>query len=208
MDDDNNYKKTLPPPVFEKVYSLPCKKPIQQQQQDGLITEDGHLPKVAWLLEETCQRLESTDVLDSVVLAGEGEPTLRLEAVLGLARHLQERKLVKQRIPIRLVTNGLGLALDEACVGRLQKAGIFSVSVAIMTACPNQYDALMSPCLPSFQRKRAHECVCEFVRQCLQHELDVELTGVDRPDVDKKKAQELAVQLGVTRLVRWRPYFP
>jgi Zn-dependent peptidase ImmA (M78 family) len=54
----------------------------------------------------------------------------------------------------------------------------------------------------------AHERLCSFIASALACDLQVELTAVERPDVDKVKTQELATQLGVTTQVRWRPYFP
>jgi hypothetical protein len=62
--------------------------------------------------------------------------------------------------------------------------------------------------------------VCHFCRAAVQAGLDVELTAIDRPDVDKAATEKLALQLlflhngrpvveqePSSSVVRWRPYF-
>ena len=51
-----------------------------------------------------------------------------------------------------------------------------------------------------------HERLCHVIQAAIAYGFDVELTGVDRPDIDKEKAEELAAQMGTT--FRWRSYYP
>lgn len=79
-----------------------------------------------------------------------------------------------------------------------------------MTADSSQYKELMKPVLftKDSNKKEAHAMVCDFIQQAVTCQLQVEVTAVDRPDVDKRATRQLAADLGVTLPVRWRPYFP
>ena len=94
------------------------------------------------------------------------------------------------------------------CARQMKEAGVSGVSVALMTASPDLYDELMMPCLSDTISTPAHEMVCNFIVSALDVGLGVEVTGVDRADVDKAATEELAKTLGVADPVRWRPYFP
>ena len=114
--------------------------------------------------------------------------------------------------------------LDDATF--LRDAGVDSVSVALMTGGPDQYVALMEPvtavgeCDSGGAPLGAHSRVCAFIAaSAALDDFDVEVTAVDRPDVDHAATEELAARLlgssrseaergGGRPIVRWRPYFP
>jgi hypothetical protein len=104
-----------------------------------------------------------------------------------------------------------------------------------MTGDSNQYQALVQPMvwIPSptttkmmmtkededgksslttmatSSRTTAHDLVCHFIQRAAEMDgLEVEVTAVDRNDVDKAKLEALVQSLGVHTPVRWRPYFP
>lgn len=135
-----------------------------------------------------------------LVLSGEGEPTLRWKELLFLAQ------TYSHLLPVRVTTNGL-LPCSHAV--QLKKHGVHTVSVALMTAHSQQYTQLMKPTVDaSSMDSSPHALVCDFIRQAVSAGLNVEVTGVDRPDsIDKEATETLAASLGVTRPVRWRPYF-
>lgn len=135
------------------------------------------------------------DSWNEINFGGEGEPTLNLKALESLSVEFSNQ------IPIKVRTNGL---ID--CASSLKEWGVTSVSVALMTHDPSQYCDLMEPLVDD--DVGAHDQVCAFIQSALSCDLEVELTGVDRSDVDKEKAQDLATQLGVESEIRWRPYFP
>mmetsp|Transcript_3071 Transcript_3071/g.5313 ORF Transcript_3071/g.5313 Transcript_3071/m.5313 type:complete len:136 (+) Transcript_3071:183-590(+) len=88
-------------------------------------------------------------------------------------------------------------------------SGISQVSVGLITWDEDQYQELMQPLLPPRCNIAAHKLVCEFIQTAVQLEgMDVEITAVDRDDVDKEKTEALSRSLGVTTPIRWRPYFP
>lgn len=191
---DTQENKQRLPPALEIIASLP---EISGQQ--------GRLPCIYDLLSqihEVCERQPS--FFESIVLAGEGEPTLRLDDMLKLANELSASSSLEKSTPslIRLTTNGL-VESPKSVVDKLKASGISSVSVALMTANPQQYEDLMVPAVSN-----GHKRVCDFIEHAVNAGLDVETTGVDRPDVDKVKAEELSRSLKVLMPMRWRPFFP
>lgn len=158
------------------------------------------LPRIQDLCSEIIEALKSRPDLESIVLAGEGEPTLRMDDMLKLVEDLTNSSGA-QTPEVRLTTNGL-VGSPESVVEQLKAGGVASLSVALMTADPAQYEELMTPIVPS-----GHGRVCDFIEHAVNAGLEVETTGVDRPDVDKAKAEDLSRSLKVLTPMRWRPYF-
>lgn len=163
-------------------------------------------PRVSDLMEEIHDQTQNAEEeICSFVLAGEGEPTLRWNDLLSLADQLS--RSLPDSTSIRLTTNGLVPTIDGSnsknnAAQLLQSHGISHVSVALMSADPLQYDDLMQPLV-----KNAHSQVCQFIEQALETtDLKVEVTAVDRAEVDKVQLESLAESLRVPS-VRWRPYF-
>jgi organic radical activating enzyme len=152
------------------------------------------------LKAEIQAQLERKDDWNEINFGGEGEPTLNLQALESLSKEFGSQ------IPIKVRTNGL-----IHCASSLKDWGVTSVSVALMTHDPSQYNEFMEPLMDTTTpgaAAAAHDQMCTFVESALACNLEVELTGVDRSEVDKQKAQELATTLGVEAEIRWRPYFP
>jgi wyosine [tRNA(Phe)-imidazoG37] synthetase (radical SAM superfamily) len=137
-----------------------------------------------------------------LVFSGEGEPTLRWKDLIFLSRTYSS----SQSSPIRVTTNGL---LPSTHAIELKKHGVHFVTIALMTADSQQYNQLMKPVVvdSSIVDDSPHDVVCTFIQQAVCSDLDVQVTGVDRLDIDKEATEKLVALLGVTRPVRWRPYF-
>ena len=178
----------------------PQKLPKAQETVASLGENKYKYPSAETLAEEIQQQID-TGKYEAVVFAGEGEPTLRLGALVKIAETVSSGR----SIPLRLTTNGLVQSSETASL--LQSSGISSVSVALMTQDPAQYKEIMRPKM-IFDRVDPHDVVCQFIRTSLQTGLTVEVTGVARPDVDQGKTEALAKSLGVTEPFRWRSYFP
>ena len=164
---------------------------------------DDNNPITMNMLQEEIDSYLRNDKLrpNSLVFAGEGEPTLRLDEMLELVGSLQQAHTSEALPPIRVTTNGL----RPNIVSRLKDGGVSRVSIALMTADPTQYDQLMNP-----SQEKGHDKVRQFIQNSIEIGLEVEATAVDRDDVDKTATQELAKSLGVDAedvQVRWRPYF-
>ncbi|KAL7523573.1 hypothetical protein ACHAXR_001084, partial [Thalassiosira sp. AJA248-18] len=89
------------------------------------VLDDLLEPSIATLVDEVSYRLDNEPTFDQVVIAGEGESTLRMDALLAVARSVQsfrqenkdydntrgEQQSKQQRsssvLPVRVITNGL-----------------------------------------------------------------------------------------------------
>lgn len=159
--------------------------------------DDGRLPTIETLTAEIEQQVASGK-FESIAFSGEGEPTLRLRALCNIAEG------ISGKLPVRVTTNGL--VTTENTADLLKSSGVSSLSVALMTHDPEQYDKIMYPIFS--HSTRSHDVVCKFIQTAVSIGLEVEATAVERQDVDKARTQDLADRLGVTGPVRWRPYFP
>ena len=198
----------LPLPAYPQICST-------RERREKMWDDDAYSnPSIEQLYSEL-ETYFKVNNASSIVFAGEGEPTMRLEDMIRLAKKIRALEETKN-VPIRLVTNGLCYATpllntERNIVLELKEAGIVSLSVALMTSSSAQYDELMHPAIPNEMLDRdvcAHQMVCDFIKRSVLNGLDVEVTGVDRSGVDKMAAQNLASDLGVVRSFRWRPFFP
>jgi len=102
-------------------------KDIKESQEEGddndYIEDDGIEPSIESLVNEVTTRLndDSDNQFDQVVIAGEGEPTLRMDALLAVAHSIKPFREEKEehntsrssdrystdKLPVRLITNGL-----------------------------------------------------------------------------------------------------
>ena len=195
----NGTHKTQP----QKMKLPMAQDPVATLEIDNTNLKRGlQFPSVDDLFLETKQRIE-TGAFESVVFAGEGEPTLRMADLVGLATKIRKEY---HAMPLRLTTNGL-IAQDDAAQ-ILKGCGLSAVSVALMTHDSGQYDELMKPNLADNDDTTAHEVVCRFMQDSIQVGLAVEATGVAREDISQAATEELAKALGIEEAFRWRPYFP
>ena len=194
------------PPSLDKVGELP--PPLPSQTENGSETVERR-PRIKDLLHEIEQQLKcNKDGWNSVVFAGEGEPTMRLDDLLCLARSIRELPRSEEKpLVLRLNTNGLiqpSLSKSDGSIPQqIFDSGISKMSVSLMTADPNQYEELMDPVVDN-----AHLRICEFIRDAVSvNGLEVETTAVEQDLVDKEATQALSDSLHVTSPIRWRPYF-
>ncbi|KAL3758981.1 hypothetical protein ACHAWU_003052 [Discostella pseudostelligera] len=262
------------------------------------VLDDRLQPSIESLVNEVTTRLRNQVVSEEnysqVVIAGEGEPTLRMDALLAVARSVksfnkQQHRAANKHAPtskhskdassssppppisVRVVTNGLCYGIPNlgyspynserdgvlvpmhrhVILRDMIEAGVSRLSVALNTANRHEYDVLMEPTChtggggggnnhfsdddagqargsgsgsrsssagaesPLFLPGVAHDIVCEFIMETAKLGMDVEITGIDRPDIDKVEMERLArLLLSVRprkeqkrRMIRWRRYF-
>jgi len=191
-----NEKCLLPPPVSQMVPSYPLRN-------DGLMH-----PSADMLLNEIRENWTGTK---SVVFAGEGEPTLRLETLKTMCQQITS-EYGSDDFTMRIVTNGLVLSHmkdRKSVLDDLKQNGVQELSVALMTSCKKQYDDLMKPTSNQLDDglSNSHSKLCQMIKDATAVGLTVECTGVDHYFVNKELAENLADELGATSF-RWRPYFP
>ena len=83
------------------------------------------------------------------------------------------------------------------------------LSIPLMTHDPDQYDQLMQPLVHvnDSANSRPHERVVRALIRAIAAGVVVDVTAVDRPDVDRIRTEALAESLGVTTGVRWRRWY-
>jgi TatD family-associated radical SAM protein len=125
-----------------------------------------------------------------IIFCGFGEPTARLDLLLQLARWIKQHS---HNVPIRINTNGHGYALNAGrdVAAELKAAGVDKVSVSLNAGDEETYKEV---CKPNFSG--AYASVLDFIQKA-QQVLDVEVTAVTTPEVDLRKIEALAKQMGV-----------
>ncbi len=131
---------------------------------------------------------------EEIVFCGFGEPTLRLDVVLQVARAVKDR----WRLPTRLDTNGQGSAVNGRNIVPELAEAIDAVSVSLNAADAETYERLCRPTIPN-----AFAAVCDFIRACRGRIGSVRATAVAVPGLDIEAVRRLAEdELGVAFSVR------
>jgi len=123
-----------------------------------------------------------------VVFCGYGEPTLRLDVIKEVAQYLK-----KQKIKVRLDTNGQGNLINNRNILPELKGLIDAVAVSLNAPEPQQYYQI---CQPQFGVETFQK-VLDFIREARQHIPEVVITTVTYPGVDIDKCRRLSEELGV-----------
>lgn len=138
--------------------------------------------------EELIAAMGDISPYKEVVFCGFGEPTVRLDALIQVAKWIRVRG---QRV--RLDTNGQGsLHHGRSIVPDLTEA-LDAVWVSLNTADPDQYVEL---CRPERGRE-AYDAVVQFIREAREYIPEVVATAVEVPGVDMKAVKRLCRELKV-----------
>jgi cyclic pyranopterin phosphate synthase len=161
-----------------------------REWSDGVYGEDLRLAREPDIDEITrAIELAMTDGLTrEVVFCGFGEPTMRLDLVLGVTEWLRLR-----RIRSRLDTNGHGPLLnpDVDVPAALAAAGLNAVTVSLNAATPGEYERV---CRPVFAK--SYRAVLRFAEQCVVQGIETTLTAVDYPGADLAGVADVAAAMG------------
>ncbi len=130
-----------------------------------------------------------------VVFCGYGEPLMRLQVVIDVAKHLKKNY---PSVPIRINTNGQANLIYKEDVTPYFKGLIDVVSISLNADNAEKYNEI---CQSEFGED-AFFSVLEFARKCKNYVPEVVLTVVDIPDIDIQKSRNLADELGVKFRVR------
>ena len=123
-----------------------------------------------------------------VVFCGYGEPTLRLDVIKDVCKHLK-----KMDMTIRINTNGHANLIANRSVAQELKGLVDNISVSLNALDPKEYQRV---CQSQFGEE-AFDKVIEFIKEAKEHLPYVEVTTVMRPGIDVKPFQEFAGKLGV-----------
>jgi TatD DNase family protein len=123
-----------------------------------------------------------------VVFCGYGEPTLRLDVIKDVCKHLKQKDMT-----IRINTNGHANLIANRSVAKELKGLVDNVSVSLNALDPKEYQRV---CQSQFGEE-AFGQVLEFIKDAKEHLPYVEITTVVRPGIDVKPYQDFACKLGV-----------
>jgi TatD DNase family protein len=125
---------------------------------------------------------------DEVVFCGYGEPTMRLDVVKAVAKHVKARG-----VKTRLVTNGHGNLINRRSIVSELVGLIDHACVSLNTADPKQYKEM---CRPE-DGDAAYPAMLAFIKECKAALPEVSVTAVEAPGVNVAAVQRFAAQLGV-----------
>ncbi|MEN6443590.1 MAG: TatD family nuclease-associated radical SAM protein [Methanoregula sp.] len=147
-------------------------------------------------VEDILIELENYNLSKSnqIVFAGLGEPLIRLDMVLNLARILTNRGIYT-----RLTTNGHAKYLypKRNVADDLAKNGIKMISISLNAHDETTYNQL---CKPIFNH--AYSQMLEFAREVSRCGMDLRFTVVDIPQVNKEKCRQIAYDYDADFMIR------
>lgn len=151
-----------------------------------------HEPSV----EEILAALQKYDInsFAEVVFCGYGEPTIRIDELIAVAKWIKEHYPVKTRIN----TNGHGNAFHGKDITPLFVGVIDTVSVSLNAASAKAYDESCK----SIYGEQAYAYMLDFAKKAKEH-TEVILSIVDvMPPEEIAACRNIAAEIGVTLKVR------
>ena len=128
-----------------------------------------------------------------VVFCGYGEPTMRLDIVLDVAK-----KLKAKGANIRLITNGHGNLINKTDILPKLKGLIDELSVSLDVDTKEKYNKI---CQPDFG-PGTFDKVKEFTLEAKKYIPSIEATFLDMDGIDIDKCKQIASELGVNCRIR------
>ena len=169
-----------------------------QRRHDYIIM--GHFLKLDHepSAEELVERIEAPEQYREIVLSGLGEPTLRWEVCLELARLLKQRGA-----RVRLNTSGQGSLLNGRDLAAEMAGRFDSVSINLVAHDRETYNRIAHPA----DEGRAWDAMLDFTRACKATVPDVIMSVVAVPEVDVEGCRRLAEDVLQVRfrMREWRP---
>lgn len=153
-----------------------------------------------WLKEEPTTKeiigaLGDLTKFKEVVFCGYGEPLLRLQVVIDVAKYIKENY---PKTPVRINTNGQANLIYEEDVTPQFEGLIDIMSISLNAENAEKYNKL---CNPEYGED-AYYSILEFARKCKNHIPKVILSIVELPGIDIEKCRNIADELKVEFRVR------
>ena len=140
-------------------------------------------------LEEVLAAMGDFSAYEEIVFCGYGEPTLRLELLLDVARVVKERTGTR----VRVNTDGLANRVHRRDVTPAFAGLVDAVSISLNAQNQTVYDRHCQPELPD-----AYPSMLAFVAAVRRHVPEVTLTAIDGLEgVDIAACRRLAEGMGV-----------
>jgi TatD family-associated radical SAM protein len=138
--------------------------------------------------------LEAEPDIEKAVFCGFGEPTMRLEVLLEVAKYLKSRGAT-----VRLDTNGQGGAYNGRDITPELKGVVDTVSISLNAPDARGYQEL---CRSEFG-EAAYAHILDFARGCLKQGIETVFTVVDIIGEDKiEQSRKIAQSVGAKFRIR------
>ncbi|MDD5017335.1 MAG: TatD family nuclease-associated radical SAM protein [Eubacteriales bacterium] len=120
--------------------------------------------------DDIIAKLEKQGNVEKVVFCGLGEPTMRLSAMLDVAKYLKRRGS-----HVRLNTNGQGSAFAGRDIAPELRGVIDTVSISLNASSAKEYQKLCR----SVYGEQAYSHLLNFAKSCLREGIETLLSVVD-----------------------------
>lgn len=143
--------------------------------------------------QEVIESLNHLEKYEEVVFCGYGEPTIRLDLIKEVAKFLKSKNM-----KVRLNTNGQGNLIHKRNIVP-ELVGLIDVaSISLNMDDSKKYDQF---CKSEFG-ENTFEKVIDFAKECKKLLPKTVLTFLDLPEVDLKRCEKIAKELGVEFRIR------
>jgi len=143
--------------------------------------------------DDVMSALDKHSGYKEIVFCGIGEPTLRADLMLQLARELKSKN-----VPIRLNTNGQGSMINRTDLPRKMRGLIDAVSVSLNAQDAQTYVEL---CRPQFGQS-AYAAMLKFAADCRAMGIHTVFSVVGLPQVDLAACKKIADSMNIPLRVR------
>ncbi|MCX6639995.1 MAG: YchF/TatD family DNA exonuclease [bacterium] len=139
--------------------------------------------------EQVIQAIGDPLKYEEVVFCGFGEPTIRLDVLLQVARWLKSKGVQK----VRINTNGHGNLIHRRNIVPELSGLIDSISISLNEPTSERYQKIMQ----SEFGESSFQGVIDFTRACVGVIPEVVITAVSYPAVDAEAIKNIAERVGV-----------
>ncbi len=164
-----------------------CPKFNKTWEVQGYELRLKHAPSV----DEILKAVGDVSRYQQVVFCGLGEPTLRLDVLLQVAK-----KLKQQGATVRVNTDGLGSLVNGRDITPELAGRVDALSISMNA---QDADVYTRHCRPKKEYPGAFEAMLDFARRANDHVSSVTLTAIDGLEgVDIDACQAVADEIGVS----------
>lgn len=145
----------------------------------------------AQIIEEI--ELNQPETRDEIVFCGYGEPLIKLDAVIAVAKHLKDKY---PDISVRVNTNGHANLIHKRNIVPELVGLIDKISVSLNAENAEKYEEI-TQC--KFDKDLAFDAVKNFISECSKNGIDTTVTVVSKfkhYDVDVVACKKIADELG------------
>ena len=171
-----------------------------RKQSDHVYGSDSLWLEREPTVEEVCESIDKWDLskYSEIVFCGYGEPTMRLDDLLEVAKYIRSKSDIK----IRINTNGLADLIAGEKVAHKLEGLIDTVSVSLNATNKEDYFKLVRPKFGI----DSYDAMLSFTKECTKYVPNVIMTVVD--EVTSKEEQEKCREIceSVGAKLRVRPY--